>query len=219
MTGRHAGIGMTSQRTRMRMVERLRDQGIKDERVLGVFAEVQRHIFVDEALAHRAYEDIALPIGFGQTISQPWVVARMLELACAGVTLDSVLEIGTGCGYQAALLARLARHVYSVERIQELLTRARRNLHELRITNVRLKHADGHLGLKESAPFDAIIMAAAATHVPDALLEQLSPGGRLVMPLGNREQYLTVITRDAERFDRQNLEQVRFVPLIPGAGG
>jgi protein-L-isoaspartate(D-aspartate) O-methyltransferase len=219
MTGRHAGIGMTSQRTRMRMVERLRDQGIKDERVLGAFAEVQRHIFVDEALAHRAYEDIALPIGFGQTISQPWVVARMLELAGAGVTLDSVLEIGTGCGYQAALLARLARHVYSVERIRELLTRARRNLYELRITNVRLKHADGHLGLKESAPFDAIIMAAAATHVPDALLEQLSPGGHLVMPLGNREQYLTVITRAAERFDRQTLEQVRFVPLIPGAGG
>jgi len=210
---------MTSQRTRLRMVERLRTQGIKDERVLAALAEVERHVFVDEALAHRAYEDISLPIGFGQTISQPWVVARMLELAGAGGRLDTVLEIGTGCGYQAAVLARLARHVYSVERIRELLTRARRNVHELRITNVRLKHADGHLGLKESAPFDAIIMAAAATHVPDALLEQLSPGGRLVMPLGNREQYLTVITRLAGGFDRQTLEQVRFVPMLPGASG
>ena len=139
---------MTSQRTRMRMVERLREQGIRDELVFGVFAEVQRHIFVDEALAHRAYEDTALPIGFGQTISQPWVVARMLELARAGTAVNSVLEIGTGCGFQAALLSRLARHVYSVERISELLTRARRNLHALRITNVRLKHADGHLGLE-----------------------------------------------------------------------
>ena len=217
MTSRQTGIGMTSQRTRLRMVERLRTQGIEDERVLAVFAEVQRHIFVDEALAHRAYEDTALPIGFGQTISQPWVVARMLELAGAGAGLDSVLEIGTGCGYQAALLSRLVRHVYSVERIQELLTRARRNLHELAITNVRLKHADGHIGLKASAPFDAIIMAAAATHVPDALLEQLGEGGRLVMPLGSREQFLTVITRAAEGFDRQTLDQVRFVPLLPGA--
>jgi len=218
MTNRETGIGMTSQRTRLRMVERLRTQGIKDERVLRVFAEIQRHIFVDEALAHRAYEDTALPIGFGQTISQPWVVARMLELAGVGGGLDTVLEIGTGCGYQAALLSRLVRHVYSVERIQQLLTRARRNLHQLAITNVRLKHADGHIGLKESAPFDAIIMAAAATHVPEALLEQLGEGGRLVMPLGNRSQYLTVITREADRFDRQTLEPVRFVPLVPGAG-
>jgi len=209
---------MTSQRTRLRMVERLRTQGIKDERVLRVFAEIQRHIFVDEALAHRAYEDTALPIGFGQTISQPWVVARMLELAEVGGGHDTVLEIGTGCGYQAALLSRLVRHVYSVERIQQLLARARRNLHQLAITNVRLKHADGHIGLKESAPFDAIIMAAAATHIPEALLEQLGEGGRLVMPLGNRSQYLTVITREADRFNRQTLEPVRFVPLIPGAG-
>ena len=218
MTSRETGIGMTSHRTRLRMVERLRTQGIKDERVLRVFAEIQRHIFVDEALAHRAYEDTALPIGFGQTISQPWVVARMLELAEVGGGLDTVLEIGTGCGYQAALLSRLVRHVYSVERIQQLLTRARRNLHQLAITNVRLKHADGHIGLKESAPFDAIIMAAAATHVPEALLEQLGEGGRLVMPLGNRSQYLTVITREADRFNRQTLEPVRFVPLVPGAG-
>src|SRR5829696_4694561 len=136
------GVGMTSQRTRERMVERLRQNGIRDERVLGAMAAVPRHLFVEEALASRAYEDTALPIGFGQTISQPWVVARMLELAGAGTGLNTVLEIGTGCGYQAALLSRLVRHVYSVERIQELLARARRNLHELAITNVRLKHAD-----------------------------------------------------------------------------
>lgn len=217
MSSGHAGIGMTSQRTRMRMVQRLREQGIRDELVLGALAEVPRHIFVDEALAHRAYEDIALPIGFGQTISNPWVVARMLELARAGGPLAKVLEIGTGCGYQAAVLSRVARHVYSVERISQLLMRARINLRELRITNVRVKHADGHLGLKEVAPYDAIVMAAAATHVPDALLEQLAPGGRLVMPLGSREQLLTLITREGDGFARQTLEPVRFVPLVPGA--
>jgi protein-L-isoaspartate(D-aspartate) O-methyltransferase len=217
MSGRHAGIGMTSQRTRMRMVQRLREQGIRDELVLGALAEVPRHIFVDEALAHRAYEDIALPIGFGQTISNPWVVARMLELARAAGPLDKVLEIGTGCGYQAAVLSRLARQVYSLERISPLLMRARIHLRELRITNVRVKHADGHLGLKELAPYDAIIMAAAATHVPDALQAQLTPGGRLVMPLGSREQVLTLITREGDAFVQQSLEPVRFVPLVPGA--
>jgi len=217
MSTKHLGIGMTSQRTRMRMVQRLREQGVADELVLGALAEVPRHIFVDEALAHRAYEDIALPIGFGQTISNPWVVARMLELARAGGPLDKVLEIGTGCGYQAAVLSRLARQVYSVERISQLLMRARRNLRELRITSVRVKHADGHLGLKEGAPYDAIVMAAAATHVPEALLTQLGPGGRLVMPLGSREQLLTLITREGDGFTTQSLEPVRFVPLIPGA--
>ena len=217
MSSKHLGIGMTSQRTRMRMVQRLREQGVADELVLGALAEVPRHIFVDEALAHRAYEDIALPIGFGQTISNPWVVARMLELARAGAPLDTVLEIGTGCGYQAAVLSRLARQVYSVERISQLLMRARRNLRELRITSVRVKHADGHLGLKEAAPYDAIVMAAAATHVPEALLTQLAPGGRLVMPLGSREQLLTLITREGNGFVTQSLEPVRFVPLIPGA--
>jgi protein-L-isoaspartate(D-aspartate) O-methyltransferase len=217
MSTGHVGIGMTSQRTRMRMVQRLREQGIRDEVVLGALAEVPRHIFVDEALAHRAYEDIALPIGFGQTISNPWVVARMLELARAAGPLAKVLEIGTGCGYQAAVLSRLARHVYSVERISQLLMRARIHLRDLRITNVRVKHADGHLGLKEVAPYDAIVMAAAATHVPEALLEQLAPGGRLVMPLGSREQLLTLITREAAGFARQTLEPVRFVPLVPGA--
>jgi protein-L-isoaspartate(D-aspartate) O-methyltransferase len=208
---------MTSQRTRMRMVQRLREQGIRDEVVLNAMGEVPRHIFVDEALAHRAYEDIALPIGFGQTISNPWVVARMLELARNGGPLGKVLEIGTGCGYQAAVLSRLAKQVYSVERISQLLMRARLKLRELRITNVRVKHGDGHLGLKEVAPYDAIVMAAAATHVPDALLAQLAPGGRLVMPLGSQEQLLTLITREGDSFARQSLEPVRFVPLVPGA--
>ena len=217
MSSRHLGIGMTSQRTRMRMVERLRSQGIRDELVLGALAEVPRHIFVDEALAHRAYEDIALPIGFGQTISNPWVVARMLELARAESPLQNVLEVGTGCGYQAALLSRLAKQVWSVERISQLLMRARIHLRELRITNVRVKHADGHLGLKDAGPFDAIVMAAAATYVPEALLEQLAPGGRLVMPLGGRDQLLTLITREADGFSRRTLEPVRFVPLVPGA--
>lgn len=217
MSSKHVGIGMTSQRTRMRMVQRVREQGIADEVVLGALAEVPRHIFVDEALAHRAYEDIALPIGFGQTISSPWVVARMLELARAGGPLSRVLEIGTGCGYQAAVLSRLARQVYSVERISPLLMRARLNLRELRINNVRVKHADGHLGLEAVAPFDAIVMAAAATHVPDALLSQLAEGGRLVMPLGSQDQLLTVITREGDNYARKTLEPVRFVPLVPGA--
>jgi protein-L-isoaspartate(D-aspartate) O-methyltransferase len=217
MSSNHLGIGMTSQRTRMRMVQRLREQGIRDEIVLNAMGEVPRHIFVDEALAHRAYEDIALPIGFGQTISNPWVVARMLELARNGGPLGKVLEIGTGCGYQAAVLSRLAKQVYSVERISQLLMRARLKLRELRITNVRVKHADGHLGLKDVAPYDAIVMAAAATHVPDALLAQLAPGGRLVMPLGSQEQLLTLITREGDSFTRQSLEPVRFVPLVPGA--
>jgi protein-L-isoaspartate(D-aspartate) O-methyltransferase len=217
MSSNHIGIGMTSQRTRMRMVQRLREQGIRDEVVLNAMGEVPRHIFVDEALAHRAYEDIALPIGFGQTISNPWVVARMLELARNGGPLGKVLEIGTGCGYQAAILSRLAKQMYSVERISQLLMRARLKLRELRITNVRVKHADGHLGLKDVAPYDAIVMAAAATHVPDALLAQLAPGGRLVMPLGSQEQLLTLITREGDGFTRQSLEPVRFVPLVPGA--
>ncbi|MCC7549502.1 MAG: protein-L-isoaspartate(D-aspartate) O-methyltransferase [Burkholderiales bacterium] len=217
MSARHTGIGMTSQRTRLRMVERLREAGIQDEQVLAAMAEIPRHIFVDEALAHRAYEDIALPIGFGQTISTPLVVARMLELVRGARSLGKVLEIGTGCGYQAAVLSRLAREVYSVERISPLLMKARVRLRELRIANVRLKHADGHFGLKEFAPFDAIVMAAAASHVPDALLEQLAEGGRLIMPLGTREQYLTLVEHTDQEFSYKTLEEVRFVPLLPGA--
>jgi protein-L-isoaspartate(D-aspartate) O-methyltransferase len=217
MSTRHSGIGMTSQRTRLRMVERLRDQGIRDEIVLGALSDIPRHIFIDEALAHRAYEDIALPIGFGQTISQPWVVARMLELARSGHALGKVLEVGTGCGYQAALLARLAQEVYSVERISALLMRARVNLRELRIVNIRLKHADGHHGLKDAGPFDAIVMAAAASHVPEGLREQLAPGGRLVLPVGTRKQNLTLVERTPDGFAQTTLEPVRFVPLLPGA--
>ncbi len=217
MSGRHTGIGMTSQRTRLRMVERLREEGIQDEQVLAAMAEIPRHIFVDEALAHRAYEDIALPIGFGQTISTPWVVARMLELVRGGRALGRVLEIGTGCGYQAAVLSRLAREVCSVERIAPLLMKARVRLRELRIANVRLKHADGHFGLKEFAPFDAIVMAAAASHVPDALLEQLAEGGKLIMPVGTKDQRLTLVERSEQGFAHTTLEEVRFVPLLPGA--
>ena len=217
MSTRHLGIGMTSQRTRMRMVERLRDQGIRDETVLAALAEVPRHIFVDEALAHRAYEDIALPIGFGQTISNPWIVARMLELLRGGGQLGKTLEIGTGCGYQAAVLSKLAREVYSVERISALLMKARVNLRELRISNVRLKHADGQFGLKDAGAFDAIVMAAATAQVPEALLDQLAPGGRMVLPVGTRKQHLTLVERTPEGLTRTTLDPVRFVPLLPGA--
>ena len=217
MTGRLTGIGMTSQRTRLRMVERLREAGIQDEQVLAAMAEIPRHIFVDEALAHRAYEDIPLPIGFGQTISTPWVVARMLEIVRGGRALEKVLEIGTGCGYQAAVLSRLAREVYSVERIAPLLMKARVRLRELRLTNIRLKHADGHFGLKEAGPFDAIVMAAAASHVPDALLEQIAEGGRLILPIGIKEQHLTLVEHTEQGLVHKTLEEVRFVPLLPGA--
>jgi protein-L-isoaspartate(D-aspartate) O-methyltransferase len=217
MSSRHSGIGMTSQRTRMRMVERLRDQGIRDEAVLAALGEIPRHIFVDEALAHRAYEDISLPIGFGQTISNPFTVARMLELVRAGQPIVKALEVGTGCGYQAAVLSRVAREVYSVERLAALLTKARLNLRELRISNVRLKHADGLLGLKDAGPFDAIVMAAAATQVPESLREQLGPNGRMVLPLGTRQQHLTLIERTPEGFVQTTLDPVRFVPLLPGA--
>lgn len=216
MNVRHSGIGMTSERTRLRMVERLRDQGIQDEVVLAAMAAAPRHIFVDEALASRAYEDISLPIGFGQTISSPLIVARMLELARSGGELVRVLEIGTGCGYQAALLARLAREVCSVERIVALVSRARKTLRELRIHNVRVKHADGNLGLPEAAPFSAIVMAAAATHVPDALLEQLAPGGRMVFPRGAQEQRLCLIERGAKGYEESVLDPVKFVPMLSG---
>ncbi|MBI3935365.1 MAG: protein-L-isoaspartate(D-aspartate) O-methyltransferase [Betaproteobacteria bacterium] len=217
MNTRHSGIGMTSQRTRLRMVERLRRQGIRDEVVLGVMGEVPRHIFVDEALASRAYEDIALPLGFGQTISQPYIVARMSELVHAAAPLAKVLEIGTGCGYQTAVLARLAPQVYSVERLAALLSHARRHLRELRIVNVRLRHGDGQFGIPESAPFDAIVMTAAATHVPRILLEQLAVGGRMVLPVTERgRQHLAVIERTRQGYTENRLDQVKFVPLMPG---
>jgi protein-L-isoaspartate(D-aspartate) O-methyltransferase len=216
-----AGIGMTSQRTRARMIERLRADGIRDERVLAAMAAVPRHLFVDEALASRAYEDTALPIGFGQTISQPYVVARMIESLAADRTLGKVLEVGTGCGYQAAVLAQLAREVYSIERIQALLERARANLRGLRLSNLRLSYGDGNLGLEKAAPFDAIVVAAAAHEVPQALLRQLAPGGRMVLPLKTRQaprgaQQLALYERGARGIRETVLDAVHFVPLETG---
>lgn len=216
MSLKYSGIGMTSQRTRARMVERLRQQGIKDEVVLAALNAVPRHVFVDEALSSRAYEDISLPIGFGQTISNPYIVARMIELVRGGGILGKVLEIGTGCGYQAAVLARVAREVYSVERIAPLLGKARKTLRELRVTNAKLKHGDGAVGLSELGPFDAIVMAAAATHVPQDLLLQLAPGGRMVLPVGSGEQRLKLIEHTPQGFKETDLEAVKFVPLLQG---
>lgn len=211
-----AGIGLTSQRTRARMIERLREQGIRDEAVLKAMAAVPRHVFVEEALAHRAYEDTALPLGFQQTISQPFIVARMIELLRNGRELGKTLEIGAGCGYQAAVLAQLAKDVYAIERIAQLLDRARANLRHLRLPNVRLKHADGYLGLAQAAPFDTIIVAAAASRVPPALLEQLALGGRLLLPLGGAEQVLCLIERSYRGYSETRLDAVRFVPLVTG---
>jgi len=215
--GQHRGIGMTSQRTRERLVQRLREEGIRDERVLGAMREIPRHIFVDEALASRAYEDTALPIGFGQTISQPYIVARMTEAILAGGPINELLEIGTGSGYQTAVLARLVRRVYSVERIEGLLALARERLRELGLRSVRLKHSDGTVGLPEYAPFDAILVTAAPEVVPNALLEQLKPGGRMVLPAGGRDgQRLLRITRTPRGYAKEVLERVSFVPLLGG---
>jgi protein-L-isoaspartate(D-aspartate) O-methyltransferase len=217
MTAPHAGIGMTSQRTRLRLVEKLRAQGIKDEVVLAVMGQIPRHLFIDEALASRAYDDIALPVGFGQTISSPHTVARMTELARAGGKLNKVLEIGTGCGYQATVLARIAKEVYSIERVAALLATARKHLREVRVTNVRLRHGDGLAGMPEVAPFDAILMTAAATHVPGDLIDQLVVGGRIVLPIArNGEQRLYVIERSAHGYVERKMDTVRFVPLLPG---
>jgi protein-L-isoaspartate(D-aspartate) O-methyltransferase len=210
------GIGMTSERTRARMIERLREQGIRDARVLTAIAAVPRHIFVEEAMAHRAYDDTALPLGHGQTISQPYVVARMIELVLEGHDIGKTLEIGAGCGYQAAVLAQLSKEVFAIERIAPLLQRARDNLRQLRLQRVRLKHADGNLGLPEAAPFDTIIVSAASAHVPQALLDQLAPGGRLMLPLGSSSQVLQLIERSSEGFREQTFDAVRFVPMLPG---
>lgn len=216
MTVKVRGIGMTSQRTRDRMVERLREQGIGDERVLAAMGFVPRHLFVDEALATRAYEDTALPIGFEQTISQPYVVARMIETLQSGRDLGRLLEVGTGCGYQAAVLAQVCKDVFSIERIAGMLERARANLRPLRISNLRLTHGDGYLGLPEAAPFDSIIVAAAAPKVPAALVEQLAPGGRMILPIGLVEQSLCLIDRTAGGYTETWLDPVRFVPLRAG---
>ena len=210
------GIGMTSPRTRDRMVNRLREQGITDEVTLQAMAEIPRHIFVDEALSIRAYEDVSLPIGLGQTISQPYIVARMTEILRNGAQLNKVLEIGTGCGYQTAVLSKVAKEVLSVERIRPLLMKARGHLRTLKCTNVKLDHADGSLGLVEFAPFDGIMVTAAASHVPQELLTQLAIGGRLVIPIGTSTQFLTVIERTQHEYQQTKLEAVKFVPLLGG---
>jgi len=208
---------MTSARTRDRLVQRLRENGIRSETVLERIRSVPRHIFVDEALASRAYEDTALPIGFGQTISQPWIVARMTEALLDGGPLFNVLEVGTGCGYQTAVLAGLVDKLYTIERIEPLLTRARARLKELGIRNVRFRHADGALGWPAHAPYDGILVAAAPLTVPDALLEQLKVGGRLVVPVGPEgAQELVRYTRREQKLDRQSLGAVAFVPLLGG---
>jgi protein-L-isoaspartate(D-aspartate) O-methyltransferase len=219
MSARLDGIGMTSQRTRLRMVERLREQGIRDEAVLAAMGELPRHIFVDEALASRAYEDMALPLGFGQTISSPHTVARMTELARGAGPLEKVLEIGTGCGYQAAVLAKLAKQVYSIERLAALLNRARRHLREVRLMNVHLRHGDGLRGMPQMAPFDVIVMTAAAARVPEELVGQLRLAGRLVMPITTgRRQQLCVIERTQLGYTERRMDEVKFVPLLPGTG-
>ena len=211
------GIGMTSQRTRARMIERLREEGIRDERVLMAMATVPRHLFVGEALSHRAYEDTALPLILGQTISQPYVVARMIELLLAGRdSLGKTLEVGAGCGYQAAVLGTLTRQVFAVERLAPLLAQARENLRAAKLSHVRLKHADGMAGLPEAAPFDTIVVAAAAPTVPQTLLNQLAPGGRLMLPLGLFDQTLCLFERNAQGFVESRFDPVRFVPLLPG---
>ena len=214
------GIGMTSLRTRERMLMRLREQGIKDEVVLSAMAEIPRHIFVDEALSIRAYEDVSLPIGFGQTISQPYIVARMTEILRNGRSLNKVLEIGTGCGYQTAILSKIANEVLSLERIRPLVMKARSNLRTLKCTNVKLDHADGSDGLAEFSPFDGIIVTAAASHVPQELLAQLAIGGRMVIPIGTATQVLYLIERtnnpSSKEYIQSKLEPVKFVPLLGG---
>ncbi|MGB9093140.1 MAG: protein-L-isoaspartate(D-aspartate) O-methyltransferase [Gallionella sp.] len=216
-----SGIGMTSQRTRARLIERLREQGIRDEVVLAAMFEVPRHLFVDEALASRAYDDVSLPINYNQTISRPYIVARMIEvLRAAGDGADRplgrVLEIGTGCGYQAAVLAQVAREVYTVERIKPLYERARKLLNELKLRNVSVRYADGTGGLPEAGPFDGIVMAAAAPALSAVLREQLAVGGRMVLPVGLQTQSLFLVERDAGGFRETRLEPVKFVPLLMG---
>ncbi len=214
---RLAGIGMTSARTRARLVQRLREQGIRNPAVLDRIRNVPRHIFVDEALASRAYEDTALPIGYGQTISQPYIVARMTEALLEGGPLFNVLEVGTGCGYQTAVLAPLVDKLYSIERIEPLLKRAKARVRELGIKNVRFRHGDGYLGWRTHAPYDGMIVAAAPLRVPDALLGQLKVGGRLIVPIGPEgAQELVRITRREQKYERQNLGPVAFVPLLEG---
>lgn len=213
-----AGIGMTSQRTRNRMRDRLREQGINNEEVLTVMASVPRHLFVDEAMATRAYEDSALPIGEGQTISQPYVVARMTEVLLENGPLNKVLEVGTGSGYQAAILSQLVPMVYTVERIKNLLEKARHRFRALEYRNVQTRHSDGSWGWASNGPYEAIIVTAAPASVPEPLLEQLGIGGRMIVPVGNQrmDQRLTVITRTQSGYTEEQLSNVNFVPFLSG---
>jgi protein-L-isoaspartate(D-aspartate) O-methyltransferase len=214
-----SGIGMTSRRTRERMVQGLRQAGIGSIEVLDALRAVPRHIFVDEALASRAYENTALPIGHGQTISQPYIVARMTELLLEAGPLDTVLEVGTGSGYQTAVLAQLVQRVYTVDRIQALVTLAHRRLRALGLRNVRPVYSDGRLGLPQYAPFDGILVAAAPEGIPRGLVDQLKPGGRMILPIGTRdEQVLVRVTRAGAGYEREVLERVSFVPLVGGLG-
>lgn len=213
------GIGMTSKRTRDRLIQRLLDQGITNQDVLDVMGATPRHIFLDEALSHRAYEDTALPIGYSQTLSQPYIVARMTEILLgAGGKLDRVLEIGTGSGYQTAVLAPLVGEVLSVERIKPLQDKARERMRKLGYRNVRFKHADGGMGWPEEGLFQGILSAAAPRTIPQALLDQLAPDGVLVIPVGDEPQYLTMVIRegDSDIFRTDKLEAVKFVPLLSG---
>ena len=211
------GIGMTSRRTRDRLVQRLRDNGIRNEAVLEQIRNVPRHLFVDEALASRAYEDTALPIGLGQTISQPWVVARMTEALLDGFEGETVLEIGTGCGYQTAVLAPLVKKIYTVERIRELMLKARQRLYDLDIYNVQFRPGDGWEGWPKYAPYDGIIVAAAADELPEKLLQQLAPGARMIIPVGRAGyQDLLQVTRKDDHFEEVSLGAVSFVPLVHG---
>lgn len=216
MSSHIRGIGMTSQRTRDRLIERLREKGIRNEQVLEVLRCTPRHLFVDEALSSRAYEDTALPIGFNQTISQPYIVARMTEVLLT-TQPQKVLEVGTGSGYQAAVLAQLVPKVYTVERILAMVPLARQRFRQLGLRNVNLKQSDGTWGWPQQAPFDAILVAAAPAEIPPALLDQLIDGGRMVIPVGaGNSQTLVVITRRGTRFEREDLEPVSFVPLVGG---
>ena len=208
---------MTSQRTRERLIQRLRDQGIENDRVLDVMRTTPRHLFVDEALASRAYEDTALPIGFSQTISQPFTVARMTEALVSNFEAKKVLEIGTGSGYQTAVLAQLVDEVFTVERIQGLQQRARKVLRELRLSNIRFKYDDGNMGWEEQAPFDGIIVTAAPKEIPETLLHQLAQGGRMLIPSGESgKQVLRMIVKTDDGYEESILENVQFVPMLGG---
>jgi len=212
-----AGIGMTSGRARERLIKRLVENGIKDQQVLDAIRHTPRHLFVDEALAHRVYEDVSLPIGFNQTISQPYMVARMTELLLAEGPLQSVLEVGTGSGYQTSVLARLVSKVHSVERIGSLQHRARKLLLQLKQTNITFKNSDGAMGWSSKAPYDGILVAAAPKEIPVDLIEQLKVGGRMLIPVGDSgQQSLHLVVRTESGFDDQVVEPVRFVPLVSG---